>query len=203
MLCSIGEKTVVADEFLLYIEKNQKKRSKSSVAFALNEMYKKFSDELCIGYEDKILEKKYPDFAALMKEYSDGILLFELTDKKVWSRAIKDTAGLQKFYEVNKKNYMWEDRMEAAIFRCSDEVIADKTRKLIEKQAKKGWTNDQVLRMVNTDSLKKALEVEEGRYLKGENETLKNIEWKAGLSQNFKIDKKVVFVNVKKILKSF
>jgi peptidyl-prolyl cis-trans isomerase SurA len=67
---------------------------------------------MIIMYEEEILEDKYPAFRYLIKEYHDGILLFELTDKTVWSKAITDTVGLEKFYSENKNNYMWGYRYD-------------------------------------------------------------------------------------------
>ncbi len=67
-------------------------------------LYKDWENDQIIAYEDKKLETKYPAFAQLMQEYHDGILLFDLTDKMVWSKAIKDTAGLKEFYEKIKTN---------------------------------------------------------------------------------------------------
>lgn len=46
-----------------------------------------------------------------MKEYMDGILLFELTDQKVWSKAVKDSAGLRDFYNTNKDKYPDEEKL--------------------------------------------------------------------------------------------
>src|ERR1043165_8898857 len=84
----------------------------------MKSMYKTWVEETIVSFEDSQLEKKYTDFANLYREYRDGILLFDLTDQKVWSRAVKDTAGLRAFYEKNKNNYMWEERAEVTIYKC-------------------------------------------------------------------------------------
>ena len=67
---------------------------------------------MTIAYEDARLEGKHDDFRLLMEEYHDGILLFELTDRKVWSRAVRDTTGLQAFWEENKDDYAWKTRID-------------------------------------------------------------------------------------------
>ena len=38
----------------------------------------------------------------LIEEYHDGILLFELTDELVWSKAVRDTVGLESYHKLNK-----------------------------------------------------------------------------------------------------
>ena len=68
-----------------------------------------------------------------MREYRDGILLFDLTDQKVWSKAVKDTAGLQAFYQKNKNNYLWGERADVTTYRCIDEKIAAEVRKMLSK----------------------------------------------------------------------
>ena len=50
------------------------------------------------------LEEKYPEFKALLQEYTDGILLFDLMDDKVWTKAIQDTLALQSFLKLIKQN---------------------------------------------------------------------------------------------------
>ena len=51
------------------------------------------------------LEKTEPEFAHLLKEYEDGLLLFELMQRKIWDKASKDTLGLQNFYKLRLNNY--------------------------------------------------------------------------------------------------
>jgi peptidyl-prolyl cis-trans isomerase SurA len=150
-----------------------------------------------IDYEDEQLENKYPDFRNLMNEYRDGILLFELTDKKVWSKAVKDTAGLEAFYNANKDKFMWGERLEADIFYCKDEATAAKTRKLVEKGLKKGYNVDEIQKQINTDS-QLNLKVVSGKFSKGDNKIIDSIDWNVGLTKNQNVDNQIVFVNVKR-----
>ena len=149
--------------------------------------------------EDDNLEEKYPEFKDIMKEYRDGILLFELMDEKVWTKAIKDTSGLEAFYEANKTKFMWDKRLDAKIYVCKDEAVAKKARKLAKKQAKKGWSNDRILEKINADS-QLALDIREGKYLKGDDPIIDKIEWKQGLSENMNIDNQTIFVSVLQVL---
>ena len=76
------------------------------------------------------LEAKHDDFRLLMEEYHDGILLFELTDEKVWSKAVKDTAGLEA-YAAHVGDFMWGMRAEVDIF--ADEKAVKAARKAVKK----------------------------------------------------------------------
>ena len=83
-------------------------------------------------YEDSKLEDKHPEFKALMKEYHDGIMLFDLMDQKVWSRAIDDTLGLLNYYNLTKENYRWDER--AYNNTSNDELTASRVMTLINNR---------------------------------------------------------------------
>ncbi|PCH91403.1 MAG: hypothetical protein COB85_09125, partial [Bacteroidetes bacterium] len=186
-------------DFAVYIENHPSKNRKATVKSAVNQLYKKFVQESCIAYEDDRLESKYPEFKALVQEYNDGILLFELTDQKVWSKAIKDTTGLRIFYKSNKNNYMWEDRVDAGIYTCKDEATAKKVRKIVKKGLKKGYSKGDILKLANADG--NVLKIEEEKFLKEDNELIDKISWVTGFSENQKADESIVFVYVKEVLK--
>ncbi|PCI96364.1 MAG: hypothetical protein COB15_10375 [Flavobacteriales bacterium] len=164
----------------------------------VNRAYAKILANKAIEFKDSRLSKTNEEFRLLMQEYRDGILLFDLTDEKVWSKAVKDSAGLDGFYEKNKSNYMWGERAEATIYTCGDATIAKKVEKLIQKKGKKGYSNDDILKMINTDS-QLTLKIEEGKYAKGDNEDVDKASWEKGVSTHAK-DKNVVIVEVKNIL---
>ncbi len=103
---SLNDKNYTQSDFATFISNHQSKRSKADYKMVVDGLYKQFVDETVITYEESRLDSKYPDFKSLMQEYRDGILLFELTDQKVWSKAVKDTTGSKAFYEKNKTNYM-------------------------------------------------------------------------------------------------
>ena len=159
------------------------------------EKYETMINNMIMEFEDARLEEKYPEFRMLMKEYRDGILLFELTDKKVWRKAVEDTAGLQAFYEGNKQNFMWDKRLDAVMYTCADEKIAKRVKYLISK----GKNNGEIVTEINKDS-KLNLKIESSKYQKGDNEVVDKFDWTVGTSGNKLIDGQVVFLVTSSVL---
>ena len=202
-LFTLNDKTVTQPDFAAYIASHQSKRPVMDIKMFVNQLYNQFVDEQTIAYEESRLDQKYPEFKALMEEYHDGILLFELTDRKVWSKAVKDTTGAKEYYEKHKNKYMWDERADASVYSCSDAKVAQEVRKLLT--AKK--SEKDILAAINKDS-QLNLQVETHLFSKGENEFVdKN--WKVGISNDIisEKDKKTVIVAVNKIeapsIKSF
>ena len=75
-------------------------------------MYDIYVEEKVMAFEEANLENKYPDFRALMREYREGILLFEITKNEVWDKASQDTIGLRGFFDQNRDKYRWDKRAE-------------------------------------------------------------------------------------------
>lgn len=115
--------------FTEYIFKSQRRVQTEVISAFVNAAYQRWVNDVITNYEDARLEENYPEFKLLMKEYRDGILLFELTDQKVWSKAVKDTAGLKLYYEQNIQKYMWPKRYDVDVFYCANPAIAKQLRK--------------------------------------------------------------------------
>ena len=105
----------------------------TAVSDAFKSLYDAFVDKKCLEYEESQLENKYPDFKALMREYEEGILLFEVTKLSVWDKAASDTAGLIDFHERHLNDYMWGERAEVTTYTFSEGTES----KIIEKAKKK------------------------------------------------------------------
>lgn len=194
-IMTLGENTYTQRDFANYLTLHQVRRPSGEPMAVGYSMYQGFVDEACISYEEARLEKKYPEFKNLMQEYRDGILLFDLTDKLVWSKAVKDTTGLKEFYEKNKNNYMWADRASAKIYQCATPEIAASVRKMLKKKK----DDAEMLQEINKDS-QLNLTIKEGKYSKGDNEIVDGITWTKGLSADMQKNNQTVFVDVREVL---
>ncbi len=176
-LFSIGSSAVKADELMSYLIKNTASRLRInrtlSPADALEKLYDEFSQSKIKEYQESQLEKKYPEFKALMREYSEGILLFEATKMKVWDRASNDSMGLKNFHRKNANNYMWPSRalVENISINGTDSKIIDKvlrqmTRKSGNKLLKKFNKKAEVVKsqtvLVEKENLTQGLRWESG-----------------------------------------
>ena len=135
VLITIGKKDVIYRDFADYLMQAQRKyRGTETFPVLVNRLYTDFFDANIRKYHEDNLEQVNPEFAQIVGEYRDGLLLFDLMEEKIWNAAKKDTVGLQKFYEANKANYMWKERADIII--ASD--ANKKTLKVLQKQFKKG-----------------------------------------------------------------
>ena len=108
------------------------------------------------------------DMKYLFKEYHDGLLLYEISNREVWEKASKDEAGLQAYFKKNKKKYVWEaPRFKGIAYhtRNIDDVIA--VQKVLKGKPFNQWA--EVLRSTfNADSVLR-IRVEKGIFKMGDN----------------------------------
>lgn len=183
-------------DFVAFLAESQKRAPKGDNAE--QEVYGQYSifvENTIMKYEDSRLETKYPDFRMLVNEYRDGILLFDLTQEKVWNMASKDSIGLFEFYEQNKTNYMWTERAVANLYSCESEKIAKKVEKLVVK----GASIAEVESKFNQES-KLVVVAETGTYTKGKNQALDRIQWLANQTSTVFVDSRFIVVQINEVL---
>jgi peptidyl-prolyl cis-trans isomerase SurA len=132
-LFTIQNRRFTIKEFFDYVEQNQRPRQQSSAGHALAVYYDNFVNQSLINYEKENLENKYVDYRMLVREYRDGILLFQLMDEKVWSKAIEDTVGLQNFFQRHRDNYRWDTRAEATVLSAASPEVLAQARQMLAR----------------------------------------------------------------------
>lgn len=104
-------------------------------------------------YADDHLEDKYVDLKNLVREYHDGILLFDVSLAEVWDKASQDTAGLEKYFAQHKKNYTWDaPRYKGYLLQCKDKATA-KAATAIIRQAEQDSIESYLNKRLNLDSV--------------------------------------------------
>ena len=124
------------------------------------------SDEEVKAYADAHLEEKYVELRNLVKEYHDGILLFDVSLREVWDKASQDTEGLAAYFKANKKNYTWDEpRFKGHMIYAKNEQVA-KIAQQIVKSAHPDSVLSYLNQRVNTDSVM-YVKIERGLWLLG------------------------------------
>ncbi|MCK4464460.1 MAG: peptidylprolyl isomerase [Bacteroidales bacterium] len=200
-LFSFANQVYNQNDFFNFIQKFVSSKEYHSVKEFVDQLFNKFTGGKILDYENSQLEKKYPEFRYLMKEYHDGILLFELTDKLVWSKAVWDTVGLRNFYKENKNNYMWGKRVETTIYTCQNDSRTKELAKMLKKRRKKGYTETYLLNHFNTGSEKKYLSIENGVFAKGDRGIIDSIDWKKGITPVFEYGGKPTIAIINRVIK--
>jgi peptidyl-prolyl cis-trans isomerase SurA len=163
-IITFGEENVPIKEFIAYYVKNANSRPLKDV---LNEM----ADVELIRYEDSILEEKYPEFGNLMKEYHDGLLLFDVSNMMVWDKAAKDTAGLKQYFAEHRKDYKWDKKhFKGFAVLCANEEIAEQVKALYKKISQDSLVN-YIRTTFNSDTTVNVL-IERGIWIEGDNEVV-------------------------------
>lgn len=141
--------------------------------------------------EDSKLEEKYPEFRYLMQEYHDGILLFNISQEKIWNFASQDSIGLQKFYEKNKKNYNWGERFKGYIVICKD----TESREEAEKYFAAGMSSNEISDLLNKETQR--VTISEGAWKEGSQPIVDYFVWNGPEPKNF--NPEITFVRGDKI----
>jgi len=194
---SLGSEKYTQQDLAVYLAAKQSKRV-ADIGTFFNDTYSNFVKETCIAYEDNRLEEKYPDFRMLVQEYHDGILLFDLTDRNVWSKAVKDTTGLRDYYNSNPGKYMWDKRLYASVVTILNpsEVDSEALRNMFTT----GQSTEDILKEFNSDTLTNIL-IETNKFSEGDSPVVDKVKWKAGLSPLVDTPEGPAFVNGIEILK--
>lgn len=124
--------------------------------------------EQALAREDSLLESKYPEFGNLMREYYEGLLFFEISNREVW-KSDEDLAAAQaKFFKKNKKKYKFDaPHFRGAVLYAKTQEVLDKAKQLLQDKSKEEY-RDIVAQHFLNDSVR-LVRLELGVYAIGDN----------------------------------
>jgi peptidyl-prolyl cis-trans isomerase SurA len=190
-------KSITGAAFLNYIKDQQKSKiTLKPISKLINKFYDTYLDQELSQYYDDNLEKEFPEFSAVMDEYRDGLLLFDLMEKEIWTKSKTDSLGLKSFYEKNLKNYQWKNRL--------DVTILSSTKLDIIKKAQKYFKNDK-----SVDFIKEKLNIKDGAvnimskvgvFEEGNEALPKSLKFETGISDIIKEGEYYFVTKVEKVI---
>ncbi|MCE2682894.1 MAG: peptidylprolyl isomerase [Cryomorphaceae bacterium] len=195
-LFTIDGKSFTQQQFARFLESNYRGIRKDANEVVIGLQYKAWEKEAIISYEESKLADKYPAYKALITEYHDGILLYEIMTDKVWNKAMKDTVGLRAYFDNNRSKYMWGDRVDAIVYECSTRSIADQVYKMILNDT---INSKHVLEVINKDS-ELNLRVRTNKFDINQTNFLKGQSLVMGANKVYELDGKFYVIKVNKNL---
>ncbi len=160
-LFTLAGKPYLQSDFVTYAESVTRGRLSGPKNLVTKDLYNMYVTSVVNNVEEHKLEDEHPEFKNMMNEYRDGIMLFELMDRNVWSKASKDTAGLRAYYESHKGKYQWEPGFMGAVYRFKNEKALKQGQQLL---AQKSISDEDVIKKMNSDTLPDAVTIQRGHY---------------------------------------
>ncbi|WP_066757911.1 peptidylprolyl isomerase [Crocinitomix algicola] len=145
ILYTFADQSYTIKDFEEYLLETQTKSRQIDKSIYFNNKLDEMINKTIIEYEDSQLERKHPKFKALINEYSDGILVFEIMQDEIWKKASKDTVGIKAYYEANREDFTYPIRYKGNLFTCKDKATAKAVVSLLEEGKLSGKEIEQTM----------------------------------------------------------
>jgi peptidyl-prolyl cis-trans isomerase SurA len=196
-LFSIKDRLFTYNEFGSHLMASQSAYNGKNIAASvvIKKEFDVFFEKSILQFREDNLELENKDFANILKEYRDGLLLFELMEKEVWNKASKDTLGLEAYYSKHKANYQWEDRVEVVMASSADES----NMKSILKMMKRDKPEEEITIALNTEDKQNVI-FTKGTFDTGDSKLPPDFEIKKGISKVYAHNEAFHVMDIKAVL---
>ncbi|WP_231928698.1 peptidylprolyl isomerase [Formosa sp. Hel1_31_208] len=197
IIMTLGNRSVRNKEFMMQLMKNQRNYFKKNLPLdvVVDKELDIFFETQVLKYHEDNLEFENEDFAFVLKEYRDGLLLFDLMEKEVWNAATKDTLGLESFYKNNKDKYVWQDRADMVIMSSASKTNVEKVKQSFEK----GISVEDIMSTMNIKGELNIISTA-GIFEQGHPSLPENFKFKEGISQIYNHNDAFHVIIVKSLL---
>lgn len=119
-------------DLLNYINQNQQKSRNQSLQSFINFIYADWVNQTLINLEKSLLPQKYPEFKQLAYEYFEGMLLFEISNREIWTKA-SDSTALNTYFERNRNKYVWGEKIYFTVYQTPNQKVGQALAKALKK----------------------------------------------------------------------
>lgn len=159
----------------------------------LTQAFKDFKENEVLELYKEKLPSVYPELEQTLREYREGLLLFDLMQKKIWEKAEKDSIGLVNFFENNRIKYQWKERVQAKIVTCDKEENAKKAIELLNNK-----TDIEILKkQLSEDGI---VDIKKGAFEKTASVFPENFTFNKGISAILPVDDQFMVIVIEKNL---
>lgn len=196
ILLKIGKKQYSFLNFGEYLEKTQRSPiQKGSYSFIISNKYESFLNEKLVEYHEDNLEDENEDFANIVKEYRDGLLLFELMESTIWNASKTDSIGIQEYYNNHMTEYVSPKTIDAVVASSTKQKTIKKVSKLLDQ----GMDLDQIKSLVNSNDNIEVI-FTQGMIEENHQSIPEGFDFKEGISKIYNHNNAYVAVLVKTII---
>lgn len=176
-----GKEAKTFNDFAKYLDSNQSRRMRfKTLEEALVSYFEAFERESLKKFYQNQLEKEDEKYAAIINEYRDGLLIFDLMRENIWNKAKKDTVGQQRFFDNNRAQYSWDERVSAIIVNATSQQYADQAKEMLQQ----GKDAKEIKEALNDETGVKAI-VTEGKFELSDKNLPDGFVKKEGVSQTY------------------
>jgi peptidyl-prolyl cis-trans isomerase SurA len=184
VLFAVADTTIEIGNFYNYVQEKQGALSADSATS--HQLYEDFEAETLLAYEKNHLADNNEEYRRILQEYRDGILLFDIMEDKVWSKAVEDSVGLHSYFENHRDDYRWQERVEATILDAQSQAILEQAQRQLGEIS--GPLSEEKIAEIEGAFNEKnplALQIHQDKYERGEERTsveaiIDKVTWEPG-----------------------
>ena len=117
-VATLGDSTFTLDQLARHVM-----QADGGAQMSIADVIEDFLNEKAIQYATATLEERDPSFAATMKEYREGLLVFQFMQDSVWAAAASDTAGLRRHFRQKRDQYRFPERVRTVVIRAAADSL--------------------------------------------------------------------------------
>jgi len=123
-LFSIQGRQVSVDSTVHLISARPDQGGTSLRALPLATAVSEIGEHLVFSAKADLLAKNVPEFAALLAEYREGILLYQTEQEHVWNRIVMGDTVLKPYFNAHRENFTWPDRISFTEIKGGSDSLA-------------------------------------------------------------------------------